>query len=108
MLIFSQITFSSHPNAVKLYIITYDITSDRRRRQVSHLLEGYGRRVQYSVFECVLTVAKYNELRRRMKPRINFNEDSIRFYPLSGHTLSQVEAWGVGQPIADSPCSVIV
>ncbi len=91
-----------------LYIVAYDIPSDQRRRKVSNLLEGYGKRVQYSVFECVLTAHKYRELRRRMKPRINLKEDSIRFYPLSGHTLSQVEAWGVGQPITQAPQSVIV
>jgi len=33
----------------------YDIPSDKRRKKVSDLLEGYGQRVQYSVFECVLT-----------------------------------------------------
>ena len=91
-----------------LYVVAYDIPSNKRRRNVSNLLEGYGKRVQYSVFECVLTSNKYNELRKRMKLRVNLHEDSIRFYPLSGHTWNQVEAWGVGQPIAEAPRSVII
>jgi len=91
-----------------LYVVAYDISSNQRRRRVSNLLEGYGKRVQYSVFECVLTPNKYNELRQRMKLRVNLQEDSIRFYPLSGHTWTQVEAWGVGQPVAEAPRSIIV
>ncbi|MGI0489366.1 CRISPR-associated endonuclease Cas2 [Pantanalinema rosaneae CENA516] len=46
-----------------LYVVTYDIPCDKRRKKVADLLEGYGRRVQYSVFECVLTAEKYGELR---------------------------------------------
>ncbi|WNZ23853.1 MAG: CRISPR-associated endonuclease Cas2 [Leptolyngbya sp. IPPAS B-1204] len=90
-----------------LYIVTYDIPCHRRRRRVSNLLEGYGRRVQYSVFECVLPSRKYDELRSRLRARINIKEDSVRFYPLSGHTLGQVEVWGE-PPLTPVPGSVIV
>ena len=90
-----------------LYLVTYDIPCDKRRKKVSDLLEGYGQRVQYSVFECVLSPAKYKELRQRLKPRIRIEEDSVRFYPLSGHTLSQVEVWGE-PPLTQFPGSVIV
>ena len=54
-----------------LYVVTYDIPNDKRRKKVSDLLEGYGRRVQYSVFECLLTSAKYAELKHRLRPRLN-------------------------------------
>lgn len=90
-----------------LYVVTYDIPCDKRRKKVADLLEGYGRRVQYSVFECMLTADKYGELRQRLRQRVKLEEDSIRFYPLSGHTRSQVEVWG-GVQIAQVPGSVIV
>lgn len=90
-----------------LYVVTYDISCDKRRKKVSDLLEGYGRRVQYSVFECVLAKSKYDELRQRLKQRVNLIEDSVRFYPLSGHTVSQVEVWGE-PPVTPVPGSVIV
>ncbi len=35
-----------------MYVISYDIVEDRRRNKIAKLLEGYGQRVQYSVFEC--------------------------------------------------------
>lgn len=90
-----------------LYVVVYDIPCDKRRKKVSHLLEGYGQRVQYSVFECVLTATKFDELRCRLKKQINLAEDNVRFYPLSRHTLASVETWG-GLPVTESAGSMIV
>jgi CRISPR-associated protein Cas2 len=90
-----------------LYIVAYDIPSNRRRKKVSDILEGYGRRVQYSVFELVLVKSKYDEMRRRLSRYVNFEEDSLRFYPISQHTLDQVEIWG-GVPLTQGQKSIIV
>lgn len=90
-----------------LYIVAYDIPSNRRRKKVSDILEGYGRRVQYSVFELVLAKSKYDEMRRRLSRYVNFEEDSLRFYPISQHTLDQVEIWG-GVPLTQGQKSIIV
>lgn len=35
-------------------------------------------------------------------------EDNLRFYPVSRHTLTQVEIWGVGAEITQPATSVIV
>ncbi len=91
-----------------LYVVAYDIPDDKRRKKVSDLLEGYGRRVQYSVFELVLTPQKFDQLRRRLQKQVKLSEDSVRFYPLSKHTLGQVETWGVGPALTASPGSVII
>jgi CRISPR-associated protein Cas2 len=90
-----------------LYLVTYDIACNKRRKKVSDLLEGYGQRVQYSVFECVLTAEKYDELRQRLRQRFKLGEDSVRLYPLSRHTLNQVEVFG-GLPLTSPPSSVII
>lgn len=89
------------------YIVAYDISSNKRRKKVSDLLEGYGRRVQYSVFELVLVRSKYDELKRKLRRHVNPEEDSIRFYPLSGHTLDQVETWG-GKPLTQAQSSIVI
>jgi CRISPR-associated protein Cas2 len=89
------------------YVVAYDIPDDKRRKKVSDLLEGYGKRVQYSVFECVLSQGKYDELRSRLRKRVKLSEDSVRFYPLSRHTLSQVETWG-GVSVTEMPGSTII
>lgn len=91
-----------------LYVVAYDIPDDKRRRKVSHLLQGYGRRVQYSVFELVVSSGKFDELRLRLKKLVRLSEDNIRFYPVSGHTLAQVEAWGVGPDVTEAPESVVI
>ncbi len=62
----------------------------------------------YSVFECQLTNEKYQDLRRRLRKKLKLTEDSLRFYPLSRHTLSQVESWGVGPSMIEPPSSVII
>jgi CRISPR-associated protein Cas2 len=69
------------------YVIVYDIPCDRRRKKISDLLEGYGQRVQYSVFECVLSRPKYRELQQRLKKLFQPEKDNIRFYSVSRHTL---------------------
>lgn len=38
-----------------LYLAVYDVTIDRERTRVAHLLEGYGLRIQKSAFELRLT-----------------------------------------------------
>lgn len=45
-----------------MYLVSYDITSDRRRRRIANLLENYGKRIQYSVFECYLDEKRYQKL----------------------------------------------
>lgn len=91
-----------------LYVVAYDIPDDKRRKRVSDLLLGYGRRVQYSVFELVVSPEKFDELCQRLKKQVKLSEDSVRFYPLSKHTLGQVEAWGVGPDVTEAPRSVII
>lgn len=76
------------------YLICYDIVNDRRRNKVAHLLEGYGMRVQKSVFECVLNDHQYEMLNRKLNRYLNANEDQVRFYPMSGHTRRKVTILG--------------
>lgn len=43
---------------------------DRRRLKVMKTLEGFGARVQYSVFECRLKPAEIAEMRRQLKKTV--------------------------------------
>lgn len=64
-----------------LNIICYDISNDKKREKVAEYLEGYGIRVQKSVFECNVTNKKLKEIIIRLSEYIS-NEDSIRVYPI--------------------------
>jgi len=66
-----------------LYIITYDIEDDRQRNKVSHILEGFGARVQKSVFECALDKSTFKRLTNALeKVFIRGEGNSIRIYVL--------------------------
>ncbi len=60
-----------------LYIVTYDISDDRRWRTVFKLMHGYGEWMQLSVFQCRLTRARYVELTLKLKERISSTEDAV-------------------------------
>ena len=49
-----------------MYLVSYDITPNRLRNKVAKTLEGFGKRVQYSVFECDLTEKRYEELYEKL------------------------------------------
>lgn len=76
------------------WIVSYDVVDDKRRRQVAKILEGYGRRVQYSVFECELEATKCLQLEIRLRDEIDDDEDDIRLYPLNRADLKRVRLLG--------------
>lgn len=61
----------------RLYIITYDISDDRRWRRVFKLMKGYGRWLQLSVFQCRLTTRRRAELARRLEEAIHDRDDHV-------------------------------
>ena len=73
------------------YIITYDITDDKRRRLLSGLLDKYGKRVNYSVYECEFNKTKLKNLIQQIQSQkcINPKEDSLRFYHIHQNSISK-------------------
>lgn len=64
------------------YIVLYDIVKDKRRNKIARILSGYGERVQYSVFECVLRKKQFKALWEEIKDAVGPSEDSVRAYRL--------------------------
>lgn len=89
------------------YTIAYDISDDSRRNRVSEILEGYGQRVQKSVFECELSIEQLETLIERLTKAMNEDEDSLRCYALCERCLASVRVIG-GQPLARDPQYYIV
>lgn len=79
--------------AGQFLVVSYDISSNRRRYKVMKILEGFGARVQYSVFECTLKPNQIEDLRRRLK-RLIEQEDSVRFYFLGAEDVKRIERLG--------------
>lgn len=61
----------------RLYIITYDISDDRRWRRVFKLMKGYGRWLQVSVFQRRLSAQRRAELARRLEEMIHGRDDHV-------------------------------
>jgi len=76
------------------YVISYDITSDRRRSKVAKYLESYGIRVQYSVFETEINQDQLKALVKGLKKRINKSKDTIRIYPISKESRKYITTIG--------------
>ena len=71
------------------YLITYDISNDKKRTKLSELLDKYGVRVNYSVYECELNQTKLDKLLYEIKLNklIDKKYDSLRFYHLCQNCL---------------------
>jgi CRISPR-associated protein Cas2 len=81
-------------------VICYDITDDRRRNKVGKILEGFGSRVQKSVFECDLQLKHFEKLKQKLA-RVLRDEDSVRYYYLCAACLAKVEVIN-GPPVTES------
>ncbi len=63
------------------HLVCYDVRDDRRLRQVARLLEGWGERLQYSVFRCRLTSREEARLHWELT-RLVAKEDSWLIVPV--------------------------
>lgn len=64
------------------YIMAYDITEDKRRNSIARFLEGWGRRVQKSLFECDLSSEELEEVCSRLKELLVISDDRCHIYRL--------------------------
>jgi len=84
-----------------LVLVTYDVSMEdaagpRRLRRIAKLCEGFGQRVQYSVFECVVDPAQWARLRHRLLDAYDEERDSLRFYFLGSNWQRRIEHHGAG------------
>ena len=80
------------------YVISYDLAENKPRNKLAKLLEGYGVRVQYSVFECNLTEKKFKKLYAQILALTEKEEGSVRFYPLCRSCEGRIVT--IGKPIS--------
>ena len=88
-----------------LVLITYDVNTENatgkaRLRKVAKQCVNYGRRVQNSVFECILDNAQSIALKATLEDIIDTEKDSLRFYYLGNKYQTKIEHIGVYRGIA--------
>lgn len=80
-----------------VYIVSYDICDPARLRQVGRIVQGYGERIQYSVFRCELSGAELVTLRVDLADEIHHTEDQVLFIdlgPVDGRGGNVISALG--------------
>jgi CRISPR-associated protein Cas2 len=82
-----------------LVIVCYDVNTEdragrRRLRRVAKVCESTGQRVQKSVFECQVDLARMEELERRLLDEIDVNTDCLRLYRMANTRGCEVRQHG--------------
>ena len=82
--------------STRLRVLTYDVSSNSRRRKIARILEDSASRVQYSVFEGRLSDKAVERLVARIEPLLQ-KGDSLRTYTVgaTGERKSNVRGSGV-------------
>jgi CRISPR-associated protein Cas2 len=65
-------------------LVTYDIADPRRLNRVAKIMKDYGLRVQKSIFEVDVTIARFKTMRRRIEHELEPLEDGVKYFPLCG------------------------
>jgi len=90
------------------YLVCYDIEDDRERTRLAHLLEGYGERVQYSVFELHLRRSTdLDHVKDQIRSILKDPEAEVRFYRLTADAIAASHRLD-GSPLAARDLVVIV
>jgi CRISPR-associated protein Cas2 len=82
-------------------LVVYDISTEsaageKRLRQVAKICEGYGQRVQKSVFECQLDPAQLRRMTHDLREVIDVRKDRVAIYRLREPYQRYVSALGLG------------
>lgn len=84
-------------------LVTYDVSTTTRDGQgrlarIAKICEGFGVRVQYSVFECRLSAASFEKLKAAISSTIDPSQDGVRIYRFPGDLQNSVETIGSERP----------
>ena len=86
-------------NKKYIYLVCYDIRDPRRWRKCYKIMNGYGERLQYSVFRCSLTEKQLAELRWKLVKVLD-TVDNLLIAPIHPEavknifTLNMPQDWG--------------
>ena len=76
-------------------LVAYDIAEPSRLRKIAKIMEDYGDRVQYSVFEMDIDFKIFQTMKRRTEAVLHKDEDGVKYFFLCKRCAGQVEAMGL-------------
>lgn len=90
-----------------MHVITYDISKNKIRNKVSKILEDYGVRVQYSVFESDMNEDELKKVMNYLRSIIDPSTDNIKFYSLCLNCEKKILSLGVDKSFTIPDAMVI-
>ncbi len=81
------------------HLIAYDVRDPKRLRQVAKKLEGYGSRIQYSIFRCRLDKVGLEKLHWELN-QIMKADDDLLVIPLCAQCAGQIPSHSTGDQTA--------
>lgn len=90
------------------YIVTYDVRDDKRLKKVAMKMEGFGVRIQYSVFKCKLSDREMERMKWEVTSLMKI-EDDLLIIRLCCKCRSNIYHRGAGNSWddKDEPCIII-
>ena len=82
----------------KRYIVSYDVAHPKRLRAVARVAEGYGYRLQFSVFECLLDPLRLADMKSQLDDLIHHTEDQVLFISMGNRNADSslaIESLGI-------------
>ena len=92
------------------YLVTYDVSDDKRLRQMHRTLLGFGDPLQYSVFSCDLSSVERILLLEAIGKVMNQNDDRVMIAdlgPSQGRARRSLEWLGRATRIEERRCVVV-
>ena len=83
---------------------------DKRLRKVFQTMRGFGDHLQFSIFECQLTVTDLARCRAALASIIHHTEDQVLFVnlgPAAGRGDRVIAALGKPYTAVDAPCIIV-
>jgi CRISPR-associated protein Cas2 len=77
-------------NGAHWWLVCYDVRDPERLRKAAKHLEGYGERMQYSVFRCWLTRLEMERLRWELTEILD-PEDDVLLMPLCATCVAGIQ-----------------
>lgn len=74
----------------QFWVIAYDIVDDRNRNRIASFLEKHGQRVNYSVFECMLTDSQFEKVKKQIEKWMDTDDDRIVYYPICVNCYTKI------------------
>ena len=90
------------------YIVTYDISDNRRWRRVFKTMNGFGEWLQLSVFQCRLSRRRRAELETRLRELVKVGEDHVLVIDIGPADKTDVVVMSIGKTFSTIERQAIV